>query len=233
MLKKKLISYIDRFRASIYPDRCCLCGKVIEYRTKVCKDCRKEAKIIRGDRCLACGLSKKSCSCKKKSNFYNGITAPFVYEGVVRKGIKLWKFQNAERSVGFFAEMIAASINESFGDLHFDVITFVPQTAEESADRTYNQSEILAKEVGKRINIPVIPLLKKIYETDSQRNLHPSERSGNIFGVFECINKNMIQGKNILLIDDVKTSGATINECAKMLHIYDATSVYCAVIAVV
>ena len=129
--------------------------------------------------------------------------------------------------------MIAASINESFGDLHFDVITFVPQTAEESADRTYNQSEILAKEVGKRINIPVIPLLKKIYETDSQRNLHPSERSGNIFGVFECINKNMIQGKNILLIDDVKTSGATINECAKMLHIYDATSVYCAVIAVV
>lgn len=233
VLNKKLISYIDRFRASIYPDRCCLCGKVIEYKTKVCKDCRKEAKTIRGDRCLACGVSKKNCSCKKKSNFYNGITAPFVYEGVVRKGIQLWKFQGAERNVSFFAEMIAASINESFDDIQFDVITFVPQTEEESAERTYNQSEQLAAEVGKSLNLPVTELLKKIYETDSQRNLHPSERSGNVFGVFECIHKDMIQGKNILLIDDVKTSGATINECAKMLHLYDATNVYCAVIAVV
>ena len=232
-MNKKLTGYIDRLRASIYPDRCCLCGKVIEYGTKVCKDCRKEAKTIKGDRCLACGVSKKNCSCKKKSNFYNGITAPFSYEGVVRKGIKLWKFQGSERNVGFFAEMIAASVKESFGDIQFDIITFVPQTKEESAERTYNQSEKLAEEVGKRLYLPVSGLLKKIFETDSQRNLHPSERSGNVFGVFDCINKDMIQGKNILLIDDVKTSGATINECAKILHLYDAASVYCAVIAVV
>lgn len=230
---EKLFRYIDICRAMLYPDRCNLCDKVIEYNTKVCKDCRKNAKIIKGDRCLHCGNTKKDCKCNKRSNFYDGICAPFRYEGVVRHGIALWKFNNAERKVFFFAEMITASIKESFGDIEFDVITFVPQTKKESEKRSYNQGEQLAVAVGKNINIPVTQLLVKIYETERQHDMHPSERSGNVFGVFKCCNKSMTEGKTILIIDDVKTSGNTINECAKMLHIYGAAKVYCAVIAVV
>ena len=229
---KDLPGPIDRLRAILFPDRCRLCGKVVKYGVKVCNSCRKEAKVIRGERCLACGNTKKNCKCKGKSNFYNGIAAPFRYEGVVRRGIALWKFKEAERHVHFFADMIVASVKEAFADINFDVITFVPQTQSESEDRMYNQGELLATAVGEKMNIPVIPLLVKIYETERQRDLLHFEKSGNVFGVFECCNKKMTEGKNILLIDDIKTSGHTINECAKMLHLYDAASVYCAVIAV-
>ncbi len=228
---KNLPGPIDKLRAMLLPDRCRLCGKVVKYGVKVCDSCRKEAKVIRGERCLACGDSKKNCNCKGKSNYYNGITAPFRYEGVVRNGIALWKFKEAERHVYFFADMVVAAIKESFGDVHFDVVTFVPQTEKESADRTYNQGEQLATAVGEKMNIPVMPLLVKIYETERQRDMEFFEKSGNVFGVFECCNKKMTNGKKILLVDDIKTSGHTINECAKMLHIYDAQSVYCAVIA--
>lgn len=229
---KDLPGPIDRLRAMLYPDRCRLCGKVVEYGIKVCDSCRKEANVIRGERCLSCGDAKKNCKCKGKSNYYNGIAAAFRYEGVVRKGIALWKFNEAERHVHFFAEMVIGAIKETFGDMKFDVITFVPQTEKESEDRTYNQGELLATAVGEKMNIPVMPLLVKIYETERQRELEYFEKSGNVFGVFECCNKKMTEGKNILLIDDVKTSGHTINECAKMLHLYDAERVYCAVIAV-
>ena len=230
---KDLPGPIDRLRALLFPDRCRLCGKVVKYGVKVCPSCRKEAKVICGERCLSCGNSKKDCKCKKKSTFYNGIAATFRYEGVVRTGIGLWKFKGSERHVHFFAEMVVAAIKESFGDMNFDVITFVPQTQQESEDRTYNQGEQLATAVGEKMNIPVMPLLIKLYETKRQHDLYNYEKSGNVFGIFECCNKSMIKGKNILLIDDIKTSGHTINECAKMLHIYDAASVYCAVIAVV
>jgi len=223
----------DSSRAAIFPDRCCLCGNTIEHKAIVCDNCKSDAKIIRGARCLSCGRTKKDCECKGRANFYNGVVAPFVYEGVVRQGITNWKFHEAERSANFFTDMMIAAMQEAYGDIKFDVITFIPQTQKETEARTYNQSEQLAMTLGEKLNIPVYSLLVKLYETERQRNLSFISRSGNIFGVFDCCNKAMTQEKNILLIDDVKTSGKSLNECAKMLHIYGATSVYCAVIAVV
>lgn len=223
----------DSTRAAIFPDRCCLCGNTIEHKTIICNNCRSDAKIIRGARCLSCGKTKKDCECKGRANFYNGVVAPFVYDGAVRQGITNWKFHEAERSANFFADMIIAAMQEAYGNLKFDVITFIPQTKKETEERTYNQGEQLAMTLGEKLNIPVRSLLVKLYETERQRNLSFISRSGNIFGVFDCCNKVMTEGKNILLIDDVKTSGKSLNECAKMLHIYGAASVYCAVIAVV
>lgn len=223
----------DSTRAAIFPDRCCLCGNTIEHKAVVCDNCRTQAKLIRGARCLSCGKSKKDCKCKGKANFYDGVASPFLYEGVVRQGIARWKFYKVERSANFFADMIVAAMKEAFDDIKLDVITFIPQTQKETETRTYNQGEQLAVAVGDKINIPVIPLLVKLYETERQYNLPFISRSGNVFGVFDCCNKAMTEGKNVLLIDDVKTSGSSLNECAKMLHIYGAASVYCAVIAVV
>lgn len=233
ILLKDLPEPFNSSRAAIFPDRCKLCNHVVAHGITVCDSCKKEAKIIRGKRCLSCGKPKKDCKCKGKSNFYNGIVAPFKYEGVVRNGIFLWKFREAERNVNFWADMIVSAMKEVYNDMHFDVITFIPQTAKEYEERSYNQGEQLAFAVGERIHTPVMPLLIKLYETERQHNLNLISRSGNIFGVFDCCNKEMTEEKNILLIDDIKTSGKTINECAKMLHIYGAKSVYCAVIAVV
>ena len=224
--------FYNRIIASVFPDRCCFCGKTIRHKTKLCKDCRKTAEVIKSDACTLCGMPKKRCRCRKRTHFYAGITAPFIYKGVVRHGISLWKFGSLYRSVYFFAEMIAASVNKAFPQENFDIITFIPQTEKESAKRGYNQGEILATEVGKRLNIPVMPLLVKIYDTERQHSLPYLSRSGNIFGAFDICNRDLVSNKKILLIDDIKTSGATLNECAKMLRLYEAQSVHCAVIAV-
>ena len=127
--------------------------------------------------------------------------------------------------------MIAASVKEKFQDVTFDYITFIPQTANEMQERGYNQTEILADELGRKLNIPVATLLVKLYETKRQHNVPLLMKSGNVTGVFDCVQLEKIKGKTILLIDDIKTSGKTMNECAKMLNLYDAANVYCAVIA--
>lgn len=236
--KKKLIiknfsEPTDSTRAAIFPDRCNLCGNTIKHNAIICDNCKTQAKLIRGARCLSCGKTKKDCECKGRANFYDGVVAPFVYDGVVRRGITDWKFNGAERNVNFFADMMIAAMREAYGEMKFDIITFIPQTKKETEARSYNQGEQLAMTLGEKLNIPVQPLLVKLYETEQQRNLSFISRSGNIFGVFDCCNTAMTQGKNILLTDDVKTSGKSLNECAKMLHIHGAASVYCAVIAVV
>lgn len=223
---------VDFLRAAVYPDRCALCDDVIEYRSKVCMNCRTNVDVIRGDRCRHCGFPLKECNCKGRSTFYGGITAPFRYEGTVRGSIHRWKYSDDAHSTDFFAEMTAAAVRESFSDIDFDFVTFVPQTADEKAERGYNQGEKLACSVAQRLDLSVENVLFKLFGTERQHDLDFRLKSGNVFGVFDCTDTDMIKNKKILIVDDVKTSGRTLNECAKMLRLYDAAEVYCAVIAV-
>lgn len=222
----------NRIRAVFLPDRCCFCGKPVPFRKEMCRKCQVDAVRIEPPICINCGLPEKDCDCRKNSKFYQGITAPYVYSGVVRQGIALWKFRNFYRNVDFFAKMIADAVNINFSNEKFDVITFIPQTDKEMENREYNQGQLLAEKTGEILGIPAVPLLVKLYETERQHNLQHIERSGNVFGVFDICNIKMTENKKILLIDDIKTSGRTLNECAKMLHLHNAESVHCAVIAI-
>ena len=230
-MDKEKESAFDFIRAMIFPDRCVFCDEPIEYRTNVCKDCRKSVTPITGDCCPLCGFPVKECDCRKRSRFYTAIAVVFRYEGVVRTGIHNWKYSGVSHSTRFFAKMIAEKVKMTFGDMEFDYIDFIPQTKAETDEKGFNQSEELACAVGQELGIPVGNFLVKLFETDRQHNLPLREKQGNTFGVFDCIKTENIKDKKILLIDDVKTSGSTINECAKMLMLYDADSVRCAVVA--
>lgn len=219
-------------RALFFPDRCCFCGKAVSFRTYLCDDCFRNEKFIEYPRCSACGKSKNDCKCKGHANFYQGITAPYTYAGRVKNGVILWKYKGAVRSVEFFAKRVAQTVKKDFDAEKIDVITFIPQTSAEIDERKFNQGEALAEEVGKRLNLPVEPLLVKIFETNRQHNMPAYMKSGNVFGVFDCPDRSAVEGKTILLVDDIKTSGKTINECAKMLHLYGAAAVYCAVLSI-
>lgn len=224
-------SAVGFIRASVLPDRCVFCDTAIEYRRKVCKSCMNSVKMFTGKCCLLCGLPSEICCCDEKAVFYSAMTAVYRYDGVVRKGIHNWKFSDMSHSTRFFAERLSERIRETFRDGDFDFITFVPQTQAETEEKGFNQSEKLARAVGNELKIPVRKNLVKVYETERQHLLPLGDKRGNTFGVFDCINTENIKNKKILLIDDVKTSGSTINECAKMLMLYDAESVHCAVIA--
>lgn len=229
----KLRRAADYPRSLIFPERCALCGRVILVTTDVCGGCRKDAEVIKPPKCRYCGDSEKNCRCGKQATFFDGITAPFRYTGVVKRGILRWKYGGAWRNTAFFAKSIAAAVKKDFSGIKFDCVTFVPQTESEESEHERNQGEALASEVGKLLNISVEPLLVKTVETCRQHDLPLHRKSGNVFGVFECRSPERISVKTILIIDDIKTSGCTLNECAKMLHLGGAAAVYCGVAAVV
>ena len=232
MLKKFFLSELDKFRAVLFPDRCWFCNEVIKYKTDLCPTCKTEVKKINGNRCINCGMNKSICDCNGKSHYYNGITAPYMYDELVRRGILRWKYYDNAHAVNFFARETAKSIVNDFSTVKIDLITYIPQTKKEQNEKGQNQSEILANEISKYLKIPCIKLLEKIFETTRQHDLPMHMRSGNVFGVFGCIDKSKVEGKTILLIDDIKTSGHTLDECAKVLHLNDANAVYSAVIAI-
>lgn len=232
MNTERIKALADSLRAAIYPDRCPLCDAAIVHNSEICPDCRKNAAFIYGERCFLCGHPADKCVCKKHKNFYEAITGPFMYTGVVKNGLAVWKFRGGLINTEFFAKLVAACVRRDFAGAELDCICFVPQTKMESDEREYNQSEELAKAVGDMLGIPVVPALKKIFETERQHKLPKFLRSGNVFGVFDCREPELTENKNILLIDDIKTSGTTLNECAKMLRLNGAIKVYCAVIAI-
>ena len=232
MKKDSRLAYLSGFfRSVVFPDRCCFCGRTVPHTTELCRRCSRDEKLIEQPVCASCGRSKKDCECNGRANFYQGITAPYNYTGNVKRGITRWKYYSAFHSVSFFAKRVKECVGRDFDVQKIDVITFVPQTQDESAHRQFNQGQALAEETGRQMNIPVEPLLVKVCETSRQHRLPFALKSGNVFGAFDCSNAD-IEGRTILLIDDIKTSASTLNECTKMLHLAGAAAVYCAVIAI-
>ena len=90
----------------------------------------------------------------------------------------------------------------------------------------------MAQKIADRLSIPCLKSLNKIRETETQRGASAKERRVNLFGAFDLVDGFDIDGKTVLLVDDVKTTGSTINECSEILKAYGAKAVYCSVFAV-
>ena len=217
----------------IFPEKCRLCGReAVRPFACLCVKCRREMKRIPGTRCVFCGMSKKDCRCRKQKHMYSSVTAPFYYTGSVRDGLHNWKFRGHIEATQFFAANIADELSEELKNGRFDMLTFVPQTENDMSGRGFNQAELLAGVLGEYIGIEARPLLEKTFETLKQHDLPEYRRKGNVLGVFEVIDEELVRGKNILLVDDIKTTGTVLNECAKMLMLAGADDVFCAAAAV-
>ena len=128
---------------------------------------------------------------------------------------------------------MAKTVKEQYGEKKFDIITFVPFSKAEKHDRDFNQSELLAKRLGEELCLPCREMLVKLYDVPRQHTLPGTKRRGNVFGIFATAEEfSYLDGKTILLADDIKTTGSTLSECAKMLKIAGAKEV-CAVTAAI
>ena len=216
-----------------FPKRCCFCGKVIRPEKTVCSECEDEAFRIEGETCLLCGYSKQDCICKGHKNAYSEIYSPFYYELGGRKAVLRLKDKGVKSVAERLAKDMYESVMKNASDKDFDEIAFVPMTKRQLKSRPANQSELLARELSKLMNIPVRSYLVKLSDVPMQHTLNESKRKGNVLGIFDVTDvtedENVFspQGKSILLCDDVKTTGATLNECAKMLKLAGAKRVCC------
>ncbi|MBR2134130.1 MAG: ComF family protein [Eubacterium sp.] len=224
---------LDTLLLAIFPKRCLFCGQVIEPEEDYCEEC-KRVKKIEAPVCFHCGASKNDCVCKKHKHEYKRIIAPYYFEGSIPKAVYNFKFNKHKYLASSFAKEMSKTISELYNDVTFDFITFVPMRRLHQFERGFNQSELLSDEISKLLDIPVKSVLYKSRYTGVQHNKSAKARRADIFGSFNVYKDSfdLVDGKTILLIDDIKTTGATLNECAKMLNIYGAKDVYACTFAV-
>ena len=226
-------SIFKRLLYCIFPRRCDLCGDVVPLSSNRCDAC-SVAEKIEGERCTVCGMDKASCNCKDSHHKpeYEQIVAPFYYSNNIVKSVYRLKFNGySELAVGM-AEEIVKCIKKQYHHINFDCITYVPLSADREKARGYNQSRLIAEEISKMLDIPVEHTFYKAYENPPQRNQNARMRRANVFGAFDVNDGIDPQGKTYLVVDDVKTTGATLSECAAVLDSYGAAAVYTAVFAI-
>ncbi len=163
------------------------------------------------------------------SGIISGFTSLFVFEKdkALQSFIHSIKYNKRFLNAKYLGKLISKDLNEQITRWNIDYISPVPLNSLRKADRGFNQSNYIAIGIGKRLNIRVKKnLLKRIRYTESQTKLTEKEREKNILDAFITNHKSIIENKNILLIDDVITTGATIRECGKALLEGGAARVY-------
>ena len=212
--------------AVFFPERCAYCGKVIPPCREGCASCVQQLPHILPPICVYCGRSDSECTCHQHRMHFERCVTPFTYSGVAKKGILRLKEQGKDYVADTFADEMVKIIRREYGELSFDYCIPVPVSKNTLKQRGYNQSLLLAKEIAARLSIPLRETLIKIYETTPQKELSALARSGNVLGVFDVDGKTDLTDTAVLLVDDILTTGATLDECAKTLKIYGAKTVY-------
>lgn len=204
--------------------KCIFCGEEVnENQFSLCDKCEKDFdknyKI-----CERCGTVVKSESnyclvCLNNQREFNYARAPFIYKDKVVSAIHNFKYSGAK----YLAEPFAKLMINSFLELkeligNFDFIIPVPMHKNKLKKRKYNQSKLLADEISKLVSITVLDnVIVKVKNTDSQTTLSRKDRFKNMEDVFKITDKKIVKNKNILIVDDVLTSGATTESMSKLL----------------
>ena len=224
--------------AVIYPRRCLICDRVLPYPETVCASCAELTLHYGGERgavCGVCGLPLKKCNCGP-NRLYEKAVFPLFYEGPVRSALHRFKFRGRLDKTEPFALALLTALKERGVWDRTDLICPVPMDKKAQKRRGYNQSEELCNALTKRTGKPMAALLYKFCSNDTQHDVPGLlYRSGNVLGVYEPAPETaaLIPGKRILLVDDILTTGSTLNEAAKTLLIFGAESVYAAAVAAV
>ena len=219
-------SICDKILKLFYPSRCAFCGKVIENNRMLCNFCETEAKCIEQS-CTKCGLPKENCRCRVNNYLFAGAIGVFLNEGIAQRGIYNLKFNERYSAADFFASKMAQLYTKHFPNVVADFVCPVPMHKSGLVDRGYNQADLLAKRVAKNLKTPYKHnLLEKCVKTKTQHSITSyKERVENVKGAYKATTS--LDGKTVLLIDDIRTSAATLNECSKQLRLAGATNVYC------
>ena len=216
---------LKKLKIVLFTKRCDMCGEVVCFDQDFCEECCLLSEIAE-PLCSKCGCSKQECKCKKHQK-------EFYYEGSVTRAILNMKMNEMPKLVDYQGKCVSDAVKKYYDAVEFDFVTFVPMRKEDKAARGYNQAELLADVVSKECNIPLKDILIKKRKTKVQKRQKASERFANMYNAFDVGKNADLFGKKILLIDDVKTTGATLTSIALTLKAYGASSVYCAVVAIV
>lgn len=202
----------------LFPPKCVLCGAVLDRgETDLCAPCRREV--------WECPTNRE------KIQFLDSWTALWYYEGSVRRSLLRFKFHGRRSYADNYGRLLAMRLLREHPQ-GFDALTWVPVSPLRRMTRGYDQVELLAKAVGRELGMNPLRLLRKIRNNLPQSGIQgEARRRANVLGAYRAVNIDEIKGKRILLLDDILTTGATIRECARVLHTAGGSEIHCGVVA--
>jgi len=212
----------------LFPRRCCGCGRRGAW---ICDECRAAILPLPEARCRRCATPLRSvatCSaCWRDAPEFASIACGFLFDGPMRRAVHQLKYDRARHLAAPLAEALLAAVTLP-DDL--DVVAPVPLHPRRLRQRGYNQSELLARIVADRLNVPLaVDILTRVRDTPSQTTLPAATRWSNVRGAFEASPK--ARGLRILLVDDVATTTGTLRAAASALKSAGATRIDAAVLA--
>jgi len=233
ILKKIFNSIKNKFENALFPKhiKCIFCGRELSELNHFdcCEKCFPALPTINEYHCQRCGdqlAEGQTTVCKncKANNFSFEIArSVFSYKDQIRPIIHKLKYNNAK----YLAEPLAYFLYSKFVSLNWqiDIITSVPLHKNRLKQRGYNQSEELAKHLSTLASTNYTQLATREIDNPSQTALDFKDRKKNVEDIFKITN-TIIKNKNILIVDDIYTTGATVNELAKLFKKHHAKNVY-------
>ncbi len=225
---KKLLSIILQL---LFPLRCPVCDCILKYpEDKVCLECLKQLKLISPPWCMKCGkkllLPGEYCAdCRARRHLFVQGRALYEY-GSVSASIYRFKYGNRRECVEFYGERLVEFLGDFIRRVEPDALIPVPLHRERMRKRGYNQAELLAKEVGKRMNIPVYAdYLMRVKRTTPLKYENPEQRQNNLKKAF-IIKQNDVKLKRVIIVDDVYTTGSTMDAAAGALSAAGIQEIY-------
>ncbi len=211
-------------RRALFPKYCFLCHRAILPHQRYCGECAINAPWIEPPLCERCGRGQTRCTCKGHRRHFERCISPFYYQGMVKRGVRTLKSADYAVTVDAFTAEMEELVRREYGGIDFDMVTSVPLHPADRRHRGFDQAARLGVSLASRLEIPYAAILRKLYRTRPQKELPSVQRSGNLLGVFDVTLP--IVDKRVLLVDDLITTGATLDECAKMLKLFGAAEVY-------
>lgn len=230
-----LYNHLNAFKYLIYPEVCISCSKKLAYDERfLCAHCTKMITALKDPVCKKCSRElppflqeSRPCSdCKKRSFSFRKNISILKYDTITKKMFHELKYQRRRNIVRLFYPYIDTAFGEisrAYSDL---LLTCVPLDPARQRQRGFNQSRLICDYIVRTYHIRAdYSLLKRNASRTPQSMLNRTERMHNVHGLFRASKKDTLHGANILLVDDIVTTGSTVDECSRVLRRAGARSV--------
>ncbi len=203
----------------LYPPKCVFCDTLLQQGEEYfCRACGEKVPMAEDGKVCRTGT------------YFDRCAAPLYYDGMVRDSFLDYKFHEKTWRAATYAAFLEPYVRKEFPEL--DLVTWVPLGRRSQKDRGFDQSELLARELAKRLELPCEKILEKVRDTQQQSRLQmPEERRANVLGAYALKQGVSVRGRRILVVDDVITTGSTIDECCRVLCTAGAAEIHCVALA--
>lgn len=233
---KKAVQYMRSFWRQtedfFYPPRCPVCDELSDTGGMLCRECTGRVQTVKEPVCKRCGKPLANerleyCTdCGKRKHAYRQGKAVFVYQGGIRSSMYRFKYAGRREYAAYYAKEAAKLYGDWVKRNQIDVIVPIPMYSRKRRQRGYNQAEVFARALGRELGLPVdTKVVRRVRNTVPQKELNDRERVRNLKNAFQLAS-DIVKYKCILLVDDIYTTGSTMDEVAEVLLNGGAQCIY-------